>query len=96
MVLLVWRTSTPEPTRGDGIIWTYIKDVTRYTPLFAKNGTFIFQLDNVIQEGLDGVYSSKQPAASLSQNTRLTSLQPSCMPHTMRLPKGTHPPRLQI
>lgn len=58
-VSLVWRTSTPEPTRGDGIIWTYIKDVTRYTPLFARDGKFIFQLDNVIQEGLDGVYSSE-------------------------------------
>ncbi|CAA7271697.1 unnamed protein product [Cyclocybe aegerita] len=54
----IWRTSTPEPTRGDGIIWTYIKDVTRYTPLFAKPGTFILQLDNLIQEGLDGIYST--------------------------------------
>ncbi|KAL4265299.1 Peptide-N4-(N-acetyl-beta-glucosaminyl)asparagine amidase A [Pleurotus pulmonarius] len=54
----IWRTSTPEPTRGDGIIWTYVKDVTRYTPLFAKNGTFILQLDNLIQTGLDGVYST--------------------------------------
>lgn len=25
----IWRTSTPEPTRGDGIVWTYVKDVTR-------------------------------------------------------------------
>ncbi|KAL0946894.1 hypothetical protein HGRIS_013058 [Hohenbuehelia grisea] len=54
----IWRTSTPEPTRGDGIIWTYVKDVTRYTPLFAKPGTFILQLDNLIQTGLDGVYST--------------------------------------
>ncbi|KAF5358320.1 hypothetical protein D9756_001569 [Leucocoprinus leucothites] len=54
----IWRTSTPEPTRGDGIIWEYIKDVTRYMPLFAKPGTFILQLDNLIQEGLDGVYST--------------------------------------
>ncbi|KAF5326368.1 hypothetical protein D9611_000008 [Ephemerocybe angulata] len=54
----IWRTSTPEPTRGDGIIWTYIKDVTRYTPLFAKDGTFILQLDNLIQTGLDGVYAT--------------------------------------
>ncbi|KAG5642949.1 hypothetical protein DXG03_001830, partial [Asterophora parasitica] len=53
-----WRTSTPEPTRGDGIIWTYIKDVSQYTPLFAKPGTFIFQLDNLVQPGLDGVYST--------------------------------------
>ncbi|RDB21368.1 Peptide-N4-(N-acetyl-beta-glucosaminyl)asparagine amidase A [Hypsizygus marmoreus] len=54
----IWRTSTPEPTRGDGIIWTYIKDVTRYMPLFAKPGTFILQLDNLIQTGLDGIYST--------------------------------------
>ncbi|KDR81615.1 hypothetical protein GALMADRAFT_59305 [Galerina marginata CBS 339.88] len=54
----IWRTSTPEPTRGDGIIWTYIKDVTRYAPLFAKPGTFILQLDNLIQTGLDGIYST--------------------------------------
>ncbi|KAF6760173.1 peptide N-acetyl-beta-D-glucosaminyl asparaginase amidase A-domain-containing protein [Ephemerocybe angulata] len=44
----IWRTSTPEPTRGDGIIWTYIKD----------DGTFILQLDNLIQTGLDGVYAT--------------------------------------
>ncbi|PFH54353.1 hypothetical protein AMATHDRAFT_53284, partial [Amanita thiersii Skay4041] len=54
----IWRTSTPEPTRGDGIIWTYVKDVTRYVPLFAKPGTFILQLDNLIQTGLDGIYST--------------------------------------
>ncbi|KAJ7155962.1 peptide N-acetyl-beta-D-glucosaminyl asparaginase amidase A-domain-containing protein [Mycena crocata] len=53
----IWRTSTPEPTAA-GIIWTYIKDVTRYTPLFAKPGTFILQLDNLIQTGLNGVYST--------------------------------------
>ncbi|EEB96199.1 hypothetical protein MPER_04705 [Moniliophthora perniciosa FA553] len=56
----IWRTSTPEPTRGDGIIWTYIKDVTRYTPLFANPGTFILQLDNLIQEGLDGRYCMRR------------------------------------
>lgn len=27
-------------------------------PLFAKPGTFILQLDNLIQPGLDGIYSS--------------------------------------
>ncbi|KAF8654060.1 hypothetical protein AX16_003594 [Volvariella volvacea WC 439] len=54
----IWRTSTPEPTRGDGIIWTYVKDVTRYIPLFANLGGFILQLDNLIQPGLDGVYST--------------------------------------
>lgn len=53
----VWRTSTPEPTY-DGIIWTYIKDVTRYIPLFAKPGTFILELDNILQTGLNGQYAS--------------------------------------
>ncbi|KAJ7273717.1 peptide N-acetyl-beta-D-glucosaminyl asparaginase amidase A-domain-containing protein [Mycena haematopus] len=53
----IWRTSTPEPTTA-GIIWTYIKDVTRFTPLFAKPGTFILQLDNLIETGLNGVYST--------------------------------------
>ncbi|KAK7014861.1 peptide-N4-(N-acetyl-beta-glucosaminyl)asparagine amidase A [Favolaschia claudopus] len=53
----IWRTSTPEPTAA-GIIWTYIKDVTRFVPLFAKPGTFILQLDNLIQTGLNGVYST--------------------------------------
>lgn len=67
-VWTVWRTSTPEPSRGDGIIWTYIKDVTRYIPLFAKPGTFILQLDNLIQPGLDGIYSSEHlfPLGELS------------------------------
>ena len=44
--------------RGDGIIWTYLKDVTRYTPLFAKPGTFVLELDNLIEAGLDGEYAS--------------------------------------
>ncbi|TRM58681.1 peptide N-acetyl-beta-D-glucosaminyl asparaginase amidase A-domain-containing protein [Schizophyllum amplum] len=54
----IWRTSTPEPTRGDGIIWSYIKDVTQYMPLFTRSGSFILQLDNLIQDNLDGVYAT--------------------------------------
>ncbi|KAF7354571.1 Peptide-N4-(N-acetyl-beta-glucosaminyl)asparagine amidase A [Mycena sanguinolenta] len=47
----IWRTSTPEPTAA-GIIWTYMKDVTRFIPLFAKPGTFILELDNIIEARL--------------------------------------------
>ncbi|KIP09482.1 hypothetical protein PHLGIDRAFT_116276 [Phlebiopsis gigantea 11061_1 CR5-6] len=54
----IWRTSTPEPTTGDGIIWTYLKDVTRFLPLFSKAGSFILQLDNLIETGLDGEYAT--------------------------------------
>ena len=64
--LIVWRTSTPEPTIGDGIIWTYIKDVTRYMPLFKETGSFILQLDNLIEQGLDGIYSSKAFLSTLN------------------------------
>ncbi|KAJ7172471.1 peptide N-acetyl-beta-D-glucosaminyl asparaginase amidase A-domain-containing protein [Mycena filopes] len=53
----IWRSSTPEPT-ATGIIWTYVKDATRYIPLFGKPGTFILELDNVVQPGLTGIYST--------------------------------------
>ncbi|KAF7373470.1 Peptide-N4-(N-acetyl-beta-glucosaminyl)asparagine amidase A [Mycena sanguinolenta] len=53
----VWRSSTAEPTVS-GIIWNYIKDVTRFSLLFAKPGTFILQLDNLIEAGLNGTYST--------------------------------------
>ena len=56
---IVWRTSTPEPVKGDGIIWTYLKDVTRFIPLFSKPGTFILQLNNIVETGLDGEYASE-------------------------------------
>jgi Peptide N-acetyl-beta-D-glucosaminyl asparaginase amidase A len=62
----VWRTSTPEPTIGDSIIWTYVKDATRYMPLFKETGTFILQLDNLIETGLDGIYSSKVSSSILN------------------------------
>ncbi|KZT24098.1 hypothetical protein NEOLEDRAFT_1068147 [Neolentinus lepideus HHB14362 ss-1] len=54
----IWRTSTPEPVSGDGIIWTYVKDVSRYTPLFAEPGNFILELDNVVETGLEGQYAT--------------------------------------
>ncbi|VDB82940.1 unnamed protein product [Peniophora sp. CBMAI 1063] len=54
----IWRTSTPEPTSGDGIIWQYLKDVTRFQPLFAEPGLFILELNNIVQTGLTGEYAS--------------------------------------
>jgi Peptide N-acetyl-beta-D-glucosaminyl asparaginase amidase A len=51
----VWRTSTPEPSLN-GIIWTFLKDVSRYVPLFAKPGTLILDLDNIVEPGLTGQY----------------------------------------
>ncbi|KAH8988323.1 peptide N-acetyl-beta-D-glucosaminyl asparaginase amidase A-domain-containing protein [Lactarius akahatsu] len=66
----IWRTSTPEPVKGDGIIWTYLKDVTRFTPLFSKPGTFILQLDNLIQPGLDGEYATTLEATFFASSSQ--------------------------
>lgn len=55
----IWRTSTFEPSIGDGVIWTYVKDVSQYVPLFSEAGEFTFELDNLIETGLDGNYSSE-------------------------------------
>jgi len=54
----IWRTSTPEPSAGDGIIWTYIKDASRYIPLLTKPGTLQLELDNLLSDpmGLNGQY----------------------------------------
>ena len=35
-------------------------------PLFEKQGTFILQLDNLIEPGLDGIYSSKSDKRTLN------------------------------
>lgn len=42
----------------NGIIWTYIKDVSRYIPLFAKAGALILDLNNIVDptQGLTGEY----------------------------------------
>lgn len=49
-MLTVWRTSTSEPTQ-DGIIWTALKDVSKYLSLFAKPGTLIVDLNNIVDPG---------------------------------------------
>ncbi|KAF8586816.1 hypothetical protein K439DRAFT_1614788 [Ramaria rubella] len=51
------HTSTPEPS-SDGIIWIYLKDVSRYFPLFVQPGTLILDMNNIVDasEGLTGEY----------------------------------------
>ncbi|KDQ19824.1 hypothetical protein BOTBODRAFT_27248 [Botryobasidium botryosum FD-172 SS1] len=87
----IWRTSTAEPSRGAGIIWTHLKDVSRYLPLFAKPGTLILDLNNIIDTsiGIDGEYdvtlsatfyassASIPPAVTSSLIVPLSNLSPS-------------------
>ncbi|QRW16080.1 peptide-N(4)-(N-acetyl-beta-glucosaminyl)asparagine amidase A [Rhizoctonia solani] len=56
----IWRTSTAEPTTA-GIIWTQLKDVTKYIPLFSRPGRMIVDLNNIVDEslGLNGEYDGE-------------------------------------
>ncbi|KKK24757.1 hypothetical protein AOCH_002220 [Aspergillus ochraceoroseus] len=52
----VFRTSTAEPT-ADGIIWTYIKDMSQYNALWKKHQKLIFDLGNLITEIYTGSFN---------------------------------------
>lgn len=104
---LVWRTSTPEPVSGDGIIWTYVylflfasgpshvefvvvdryvKDVTRYLPLFATDGTFIFELDNILTDVDTGQYAGESSSLCSASSQHPRSFLPA---RTRRTPHAT-------
>ncbi|KAJ7922958.1 peptide N-acetyl-beta-D-glucosaminyl asparaginase amidase A-domain-containing protein [Mycena leptocephala] len=53
----IWRSSSAEPTKT-GTIWNTIKDVTHFTPLFAKTGDLMMDFSNIIAPDLllDGVF----------------------------------------
>ncbi|KAG5288447.1 peptide-N4-(N-acetyl-beta- glucosaminyl)asparagine amidase A [Histoplasma capsulatum G186AR] len=51
----VFRTSTAEPTTN-GIIWTYIKDMSLYKALWAKPQKLIFDLGNLINDKYTGPF----------------------------------------
>ncbi|KAJ4487950.1 peptide N-acetyl-beta-D-glucosaminyl asparaginase amidase A-domain-containing protein [Lentinula aciculospora] len=70
----IWRTSTPEPSLT-GIIWTYIKDVTHFIPLFSEEGRLILQLDNLLETGLNGVYSTTLQATFFASSTSIPAAQ---------------------
>ncbi|KAG8768307.1 hypothetical protein FRC12_005655 [Ceratobasidium sp. 428] len=72
----IWRTSTAEPTTT-GIIWTHLKDVTKYIPLFAKPGRLIVDLNNIVDTGLglNGEYDVRLSATFFAP-TLVTSPAP--------------------
>ncbi|KAG0151623.1 hypothetical protein CROQUDRAFT_719785 [Cronartium quercuum f. sp. fusiforme G11] len=53
----IWRTSTAEPTRK-GIIWTALRDMTRYMPLLTNPNELLFTLNNIVdpKRNLTGKY----------------------------------------
>ncbi|KAF1835090.1 hypothetical protein BDW02DRAFT_523995, partial [Decorospora gaudefroyi] len=53
----IFRTSTAEPTQN-GIIWSYIKDMSSYLTLFKKQQKIIFDLGNLVDDTYIGLWNT--------------------------------------
>lgn len=53
----IWRTSTAEPTQN-GIIWTYVKDMSVFLPLFKEPQKIIFDLGNIVDDTYTGSWNT--------------------------------------
>lgn len=53
----VFRTSTAEPT-ANGIIWTYVKEMTQYNALWKTEQKIIFDLGNLIDDTYTGSFNT--------------------------------------
>lgn len=53
----IFRTSTAEPTQN-GIIWTYVKDMTSYISLFKQPQKIIFDLGNLVDDTYTGKWET--------------------------------------
>ncbi|GME34901.1 peptide-n4-(n-acetyl-beta-glucosaminyl) asparagine amidase a [Neofusicoccum parvum] len=58
----IFRTSTAEPT-ANGIIWTYIRDMSAYLPLFKEPQKIIFDLGNLIDDTYTGSFNTTLTAS---------------------------------
>lgn len=63
----VFRTSTAEPT-SNGIVWTYIKEMSQYIALWKKPQKLIFDLGNLIDDTYTGPFNVTLTASFSQQN----------------------------
>ncbi|KAL1965615.1 hypothetical protein VTN77DRAFT_5292 [Rasamsonia byssochlamydoides] len=63
----VFRTSTAEPTIN-GIIWTYIKEMSQYLALWKSPQKLIFDLGNLIDSTYTGPYNVTLTASFTKEN----------------------------
>lgn len=69
----VFRTSTAEPT-ADGIVWSYIKDMTAYNALWKEPQKLIFDLGNTVTDVYTGSFNMTLTATFSRQgNTSRTA-----------------------
>ncbi|KAJ5130145.1 uncharacterized protein N7515_006184 [Penicillium bovifimosum] len=66
----VFRTSTAEPT-NNGIVWSYVKDMSQYTSLWKSPQKLIFDLGNIINDIYTGPFNATLTAHfTQEQNVR--------------------------
>lgn len=53
----VFRTSTAEPTT-DGIVWTYVKEMSLYNTLWKNEQKIIFDLGNLVNDVYTGTFNT--------------------------------------
>jgi len=63
----VFRTSTAEPTTN-GIVWTYIKEMSQYNALWKEPQKLIFDLGNLIDDTYTGPFNVTLTASFSQQN----------------------------
>ncbi|KAJ5275869.1 hypothetical protein N7524_002022 [Penicillium chrysogenum] len=70
----VFRTSTAEPTTN-GIVWTYIKEMSQYNSLWRNPQKLIFDLGNIINEVYTGSFNATLKAHfSEGQNVKTADI----------------------
>ncbi|RHZ68848.1 hypothetical protein CDV55_105760 [Aspergillus turcosus] len=68
----VFRTSTAEPTTN-GIVWTYIKEMSQYNALWKERQKLIFDLGNLISDVYTGSFNATLTAVFSHQGTVRTA-----------------------
>ncbi|KAJ5162871.1 uncharacterized protein N7500_004701, partial [Penicillium coprophilum] len=70
----VFRTSTAEPT-VNGIVWTYIKEMSHYNSLWKNPQKLIFDLGNIINDVYTGSFNATLTAHfSIGQNVKTADM----------------------
>ena len=57
----IFRTTTAEPTQ-DGIMWSYVKDMSSYLVLFRQPQKIIFDLGNLVDDTYTRVWHTSLTA----------------------------------
>ncbi|CAG8898377.1 unnamed protein product [Penicillium egyptiacum] len=70
----VFRTSTAEPT-ANGIVWTYVKEMSQYNSLWKSPQKLIFDLGNIINDVYTGSFNATLTAHfSEGQNVKTADM----------------------